>query len=736
MSLARTTPRRASPTSPAPGTPTPGTPGTPTRAPGTPGTGPTRTLGGAGILLILALALAGFSVVHLTQGTSGATLQELLGALLQPGAASGAAQGAAAGMDNGAGAATGEILWGSRIPRLLSGLVVGGALGVAGLLLQSVSRNPLASPDTLAVTAGSAFSVTAVAAFGLSIPWWASGGVAAVGGLAAAGLVLALSGGASTATARLVLAGSAVAMALQSGTSALLLLFSQETTGLFAWGNGSLNQLNIDASARGLPVLVLCLLLALALSRRLDVVSVGDDAARVVGVPVRSTRVGAVVLAVIMTAVAVTLAGPIGFVGLCAPAAARLLARLLPALRHHAWLIPTAALLGALMVVLSDVAVRALLGVDAAMAVPTGVVTSIVGAVVLMVLASRSGRGAAGGVGDAGAAAGVQLRSRARMLVVTSVASVALLGSVVGSLLIGQRKLLLGDLFLWFQGEAPRVIALALDERAPRVLAALLAGAALGLAGQLVQSTVRNPLAEPGLLGVSGGAGLGAVTVLTVGGGAAASLMLPAAVAGGVLAFALVYALAWRRCVDPGRLVLVGLGVGYLTVSLTTFTLLRTDPFNTPKIFTWLSGTTYQRSWVDVAPVALALVVVLILAATVHREMDLLAVGEDTPRLLGLSLERTRLVVLLSSVVLASVAVLAIGTVGFVGLVAPHAARALVGVKNRRVLVVSMLLGSLLVVIADAIGRTVLAPAQLPVGVIVALIGAPYFIFLLAKTRA
>ncbi|RKW70055.1 iron ABC transporter permease [Galactobacter caseinivorans] len=684
-------------------------------------TRPQRALAGAGTLLALALALAAFSVVHLTQGSSGTSGRELVGALAHPGTGGGVV----------------EILWGSRVPRLLSGLVVGGALGVAGLLLQSVARNPLASPDTLAVTAGSAFAVTAVSAFGLSIPWWASGSVAAVGGLAAAALVLALAGGASTATARLVLAGSAVAMALQSGSSALLILFTEETTGLFAWGNGSLNQLNIDASARGLPVLLLCLVLAVALSRRLDVVSVGDDAARVVGVPVRSTRVGAVVLAVIMTAVAVTLAGPIGFVGLCAPAAARLLARGVPALRHHVWLIPAAALMGALVVVLSDVAVRAILGADRALTVPTGVVTSILGAVVLIILAarSRSGQGSAGGVGESGAAAGVVPRGRARVLIVTGVAAVALAGSVVGSLLLGQRKLLLGDLFLWAQGEAPRIISLALDERAPRVAAALLAGAALGLVGLLVQSTARNPLAEPGLLGVSGGAGLGAVLALSVGGTAAATLMLPAAVAGGLLAFALVYALAWRGGIDPGRLVLVGIGVGYLTVSVTTFILLRTDPFNTPKIFTWLSGTTYERVWADVAPVALGLAVVVALAVALSRDMDLLAVGEDTPRLLGLRLERTRLLVLVASAVLASLAVLAIGTVGFVGLVAPHAARAMVGVKHRSVLAVSMLLGSVLVVIADAIGRTVLAPAQLPVGLLVALIGAPYFIYLLSRTR-
>src|SRR5690606_39746166 len=146
---------------------------------------------------------------------------------------------------SGAVLAAPAILLGSRLRRLAAGVAVGLALGVAGLLMQSLARNPLASPDTLGVTAGAYFAVTAVTAFGLSIPFWASGVVAFAGGLFAAGLVLGLAGGAASSTTRLVLAGSALALALQAGTSTLLILFDEETKGLFAWGSGKIGRAHV-----------------------------------------------------------------------------------------------------------------------------------------------------------------------------------------------------------------------------------------------------------------------------------------------------------------------------------------------------------------------------------------------------------------------------------------------------------------------------------------------------------
>lgn len=652
-------------------------------------------------LLVLVAVLGASALWHLTQGTSGQVFADP------------------------------EILFGSRLPRLAAGVTVGLALGVAGLLMQSLSRNPLASPDTLGVTGGAYFAVTAVTAFGLSLPFWASGLIAFAGGLGAAALVLGLAGGAASSTTRLVLAGSALALALQAGTSTLLVLFDEETKGLFAWGSGSLSQLGLESFLRAAPVVVVGIALALALTRRLDVLALGDDTASSLGVPIRSTRVIGILLSVVLTAAAVTLAGPIGFVGLCAPVLARLLSRLVPALGRHLLLIPTSALIGAIVVILADAVLRAIIGAEGAIAVPTGVATTLLGAIVLVTMARR--------LRDAGPtrrppSIRFGVRSTRRFGVVLSVGIAALIAVMVIGMLVGATPLLTGDIALWLQHQAPPLVSFALDERAPRVVAAVVAGAALALAGTVTQAVSRNPLAEPGLLGITGGAGLGAVLIVT---SATASTfgMLAAAVTGALLAFGLVYSLAWREGLSADRLVLIGIGVWYGTSALTTFVLLRSNPWDTPKIYTWLSGTTYGRIWEQVLPLAIVLVIALPFVIAQRRDLDILAMDEDTPRLVGIRLERTRLALLLAAALLAAFSVAAVGVVGFVGLVAPHAARALVGARHSRVIPVAVLLGAVLVGVADAVGRTVLAPAQLPAGLVVALLGAPYFVWLLWRSR-
>ncbi|MFB6791312.1 iron ABC transporter permease [Streptomyces olivaceus] len=702
---------------PAPPQPPPSAPGR-ARLPHTTAGG---GLAGAGVLVLLAAGIVLAGMWHLTQGTSGAGMWDLVRYL-------------AGARENVGGVPVGEIVAGSRLPRLLAGVAVGFALGAAGALLQSVTRNALASPDTLAVTAGAYFALSSVAALGLGVPLWASGAVAFAGGLLAAALVLALTGrSAGTTGTRLVLAGSATAMALDAATAMLLILFDQNTTGLFAWGSGSLAQLNIDASVRALPLVAVVLCVALSQSRRLDVLGLGEDTASSLGVPVRATRTAVVLCAVLLTSTAVTLAGPIGFVGLGAPVLVRLIAARVGALHRHLLLVPAAGLLGALLVLLADASLRALLGAEGAASVPTGVPTALLGAVVIVVLALR--------LRDAGTVrqppqARSGTRSRGSFLVVVTVTGLLLAAAAVVGILAGSLWLRTGDLVLRVQGAAPDLIGAAIDDRVPRVAAAVLAGAALGLAGCAVQSAVRNPLAEPGILGITAGAALGAVIVVTSGLPGGRPLLISAAVVTGLATFALIALLTWRGGFLPDRFVLIGIGCGYALSSVSTFLLLRADPWNTPRIFTWLSGTTYGRRFSDVVPVAVGLLVALPLLLALRRRLDLLALDEDTPRILGVSPARTRLASLTVAAVLAALGVVAIGVVGFVGLVAPHLARSLAGARHGRTIPLSMLLGGLLVCVADTLGRTLVAPAQVPAGLMVALVGAPYFVWLLRRSRA
>lgn len=688
----------------------PGPAATPVRAPRP---SPARLAAAfAGALALLVVLAA----VHLTQGTSAVGATDLLRLI-------------GGGEDQEAV----RVLVASRLPRLLAALAVGVALGFAGAALQSLARNPLASPDTLAVNAGAHLAIVAAAAFGLSLPALPSGGLAFLGGLIASALVLALSGGGRTGTTRLILAGSAIALALGSLTTLLLLLFEQATIGLFAWGNGSLVQSDMNTTAQLAPVIVLGAAGLLMLGGRLDILGLGDDTASVLGVNVRRTRVIVVLLAVLLAAAAVTLAGPIAFVGLCAPVIVRLLGPLVPGVHRHRALLPLSGIAGVLIVVGSDVLLRAVMGGQAGVDVPTGVVTTLFGSAIMIWLARRHR--------DAGPTrqspgASTPVRSGRTYGVVVAVCAVVAVTAVVLGMLAGDTWVLFGDIMNWLQGRTGPGYTFVLDQRYPRVAAAALAGAALALAGTTVQAVCRNPLAEPGLLGITAGAGVGAVLLITLVPLASIWAVSGVAGAGALLAFAVVYALSWRGGLNSDRLVLIGVAVWQGCLAIITFIIVYSDPWNTGKALTWMSGSTYGRTAGQIVPVAIALVLLTPVVVAARRELDLLALDEDTPRVLGVPLEPVRLVALGGAALLTSTAVSAVGVIGFVGLVAPHAARALVGSRHTRVIGVAMLLGALLVSLADTLGRTVIAPAQVPAGLVTAIIGTPYFVWLLWRSRA
>ncbi|MFJ4868430.1 iron ABC transporter permease [Streptomyces sp. NPDC088757] len=681
----------------------------------TPSTRPTTVTsrrGAAAVTAALVLLVAGLALVDVTQGTAavgGAEVWKALTGRADPADAS--------------------VVVASRLPRAVAGLLVGAVLGMAGSALQAVSRNVIASPDTLAVNAGSYLALGIAAVTGVSLPLFATSGVAFAGGLAAATVVLGLSG-LGAGTVRLVLAGSALTLGLTAVTEGLLLLFPRETEGLYAWNQGSIAQSGFDAVLQMAPVALVALAGLLLLARRVDALALGDDAARGLGVPVRSTRVTAVVLAALLSAAAVTLAGPIGFVGLCAPALVRGLARRAQRLHRSRTGLPVAGLTGAALVLGSDVLLRALVPADVAVAVPTGVVTSLVGGAFLIALATK--------VKDTAGAPPVdrlRIRSRTVFLVTTGALVAVVVGVVVAGVLLGDSELLLGDVVNWAQGRAGRTVSFVLDTRVPRVVASLLAGAALALSGTLVQAVTRNPLAEPGILGVSHSAALGAVLFVTTAPSAGSWGVAGAAFAGAALGSVLVFGLAARGGFQQNRLVLVGFGVATASAALISLLIVLTDPFNATKALTWLSGSTYGRTLPDALPLAAVLTAGLVVALLRRAELDLVSLDEDTPWLLGLDLGRGRLGFLALSVLLSATAVAAAGAIGFVGLVAPHAARALVGRRHVRVVPVAVLLGAALVCAADLVGRTVIAPAQLGAGMMTAVIGTPYFLHLLVRSR-
>lgn len=283
--------------------------------------------------------------------------------------------------------------------------------------------------------------------------------------------------------------------------------------------------------------------------------------------------------------------------------------------------------------------------------------------------------------------------------------------------------------------ETERVIVLQL--RLPRLLTACLVGASLGAAGAGYQGLFRNPLADPFVIGASSGAGLG-VTIaiilglqLTVLGLGAISL---AALLGALSAVAAVYSIASAgRQVPTLSLLLAGVALSSLISAIMSLLMFINDE-QLVAIFGWLMGSLSGKSWSVVSTTAVLAGGGIVALWSLSRALDALTFGEETAASLGLSLQGLRLLVVVASSIATAAAVAAAGVIGFVGLIAPHIARSLVGARHVRVIPASALVGAILLLVADDLARTVVAPAELPVGVVTALLGGPFFLFLL-KTR-
>lgn len=680
----------------------------------TPVGAPTSVWRVAVVALGLLIAILVVSAVHVVQGTADVGVPELWGWLTR----------------TGSGQATAVVVE-SRLPRLAAGVVVGLSLGVAGAVMQSVARNMLASPDTLAVNSGAFLAVTVGATVG--VPSVIAGDLVLAfgGGLLAALVVFALAG-TEYGTVRLVLAGTVISLGFMAISTMLIILDPQGAIGLQAWQAGTLSQNGFGTLRLMAPLMVVVVAVTLLHARRLDLLTLGDDEARSLGVPVRRTQLTVIVLAVLLSAVSVTVAGPIGFIGLVAPALVRLGTSRVKGLHRHRALVPLSGLAGVAVVLLADVTVRAVMGSQRAVQVPTGVATTILGAVVLVGFAMRLRASRLDEAGNALDVRGLGVRRPGLLIGVLVVLLVVVAGA---SMLVGDRMFLVGDLLNWLAGRGGPITSSVMDARAPRIVAAVLAGVALAVSGALIQGVTRNPLADPTLLGVSGGASVGAVVVVTAVPAASFWAISGASVAGALLAATLVFGLAARSGFATDRLVLLGVGVAYGATATVTVLIVATDPFNAAKALTWLSGSTYGRAYEHLTPLVVACVVLLPIAFAASRRLDLLSVDEDTPRVVGVDPARSRLLLLGSGTLLTAAAVSVIGVVGFVGLVAPHAARALVGRRHRLVIPVAALLGAIVLSLSDLLGRTVVAPTQLSASLLTAAIGTPYFLYLLHRSR-
>lgn len=272
--------------------------------------------------------------------------------------------------------------------------------------------------------------------------------------------------------------------------------------------------------------------------------------------------------------------------------------------------------------------------------------------------------------------------------------------------------------------------------RLPRALLAALVGSALAVSGLLLQGQVRNPLASPDLLGITSGASAGAVCYLAFLAGSLGPHGLPlAAMLGAGLAALLVYGLAWNHGASPLRLVLVGVGVSTMLAAATTFLLVFSPLTTTLSAYVWLTGSVYGASWPEVRALGLWWLALLLPLAVLARHAVLAQLDDDLARGLGVRLQRQRAALLALAVALAGVAIAWGGAIAFVGLIAPHIARRLLASGFAGQALLAALVGALLVMLADLLGRTLFLPLDLPAGIFVAALGAPFFLYLLIRQR-
>ena len=692
----------------------------------------------AGFLLLAACMLAG-----LGQGQAGIGFSQAVSALLRT-AGGGAAE---------------ELVRGVRLPRAVIGALAGSALAVAGVLLQTVTRNALASAGTMGINAGAFFVVVAGTVFFPSMAQLAPLPLAFAGGCLAAVLSYLLAGGRKSTPVRMALSGMIVTLVISSFTGMLQLLFENETGGLFVWGSGLLQQNDWSGVRYAWPWIVVGLLAAWMCSRKLDVMNLGEETARSLGQHVGLVRGTALALAVLLAAVTVSVVGPIGFIGLMAPHLVRLLG-----LKRHGLLLPAAAVWGAALLTGADLVSR--LFISTLGELPAGAVTAALGAPCLIALALRETRGKGAAEGQAGISAGGArwqlplaawltgkaarreealhpggayiLRSRLtaaysfRLWVL--LAALLLVASLVTGIVFGAVRVPPAEVLRVLGGGGESLSRhIVLQLRLPRERAAAAAGALLAASGALLQGAVRNPLADPSVVGITSGAGAGALLLLTLWPAAAGAALPLASAAGAFAAAALVCGFAYRSGLAPTVLTLVGIAVSAAGAALVQLLVIRSAMGAAPAL-AWLAGSTYARGWEAFAGLGIGAALVLPAAWLLGRRWDLLAFGDSVATGLGLKLRQTRLLAAALGVAAAAVAVAYVGTVGFIGLLAPHAARLAAGQNQRRLLVLAPLLGAVFLVLADLIGKTIIAPKEIPSGLVTALVGTPYLLFLLWKS--
>ncbi|WP_345829931.1 Fe(3+)-hydroxamate ABC transporter permease FhuB [Pantoea sp. BRR-3P] len=603
----------------------------------------------------------------------------------------------------------------SMLSRLALALLVGAGLGLAGLLFQQVLRNPLAEPTTLGVSSGAQLGIT------VATLWQLPGGeltqqFAAMGGAVMVGvLVFGVAWGKRLSPVTLILAGLVLSLYAGSVNQIFAIFNHDQLQNMFLWSTGALNQLDGHNVAQLWPRLLLAFVVALALLRPLTLMGLDDGVAKNLGLALSAARIAALALAILLSAQLVNVAGIIGFIGLFAP----LLAKMLGGRRLFSRML-LAPLIGALLLWLADQAVQWLTGHWRE--VSTGTATALIGVPILLWLLPRLRTGSVPPALNQGDNVPAERQNVLRWCL-TGLLILALLSWI--GITFGRDA----QGFSWVSGDMLQQL---LPWRAPRVLAALVVGMMLGVAGALIQRLTGNPMASPEVLGISSGAACGVVVMMFFVPGDAVAWLLPAGALGAALTLLVIMLVASRGGFSPERMLLAGMALNSAFVTLLMVLLASGDP-RMGGLLSWISGSTYNINMQQAVQSAVVGIVLIALAPLASRWLTLLPLGSATARSAGMALTTSRLCLLLLAAALTATATLTIGPLSFVGLMAPHIVRMLGFRRALPQVLMAGLLGGGLMIFADWCGRMLAFPDQIPAGLMATFFGAPYFIWLLRR---
>ncbi|MGO2510986.1 Fe(3+)-hydroxamate ABC transporter permease FhuB [Marinomonas polaris] len=598
-------------------------------------------------------------------------------------------------------------------PRLFTTLICGAALATAGLLMQQVLRNPLASPTTLGVASGASFSLMMAT---LYAPWLielSHSLVAMTGGLMAMGIVFALSWRRALSPTIVVISGLILNLYFGAFSSVLLIMNQEKLAGLMIWGAGSLTQTGWGNVAYLAPRIFALILIAFLFVKPLTLLQMSESGAKSLGVSLAKLRVICLGLAVLLTSLVVATVGIIGFIGLAAPAITRLIGvhRLLPKFL-------VSMLIGALLLTLTDLAIQRLPGLMSIM-IPTGAATAALGAPLMLWLLPKLAMRSQTHTETILTRHSEQGRYLSKYTIWIALGIVFTGLFIFSSLSIGNNG------WSWIFTTHNWSV---LEWRLPRLLAAILAGAMLATAGTIIQRLSGNPMASPEVIGISSGTALGVIVVLFSGLSSSLTGMYIGGFIGALCAVGLIILLNRKSGFQPEKVLLTGVAITALMSAVQSIVLAGGDP-RSYQLLAWLAGTTYYVTTDALIPLTTVAIILIAIGFICHRWLDILPLGEASTRALGINVSRSRMLLLLLVSGLTVSATLVVGPLSFIGLMAPHLARLLGFSRAKEHLVASIMVGSTLMLFSDWLGRQILYPQDIPTGMVASIIGGLYLMW-------